>query len=73
MDSQPWILAVTIVLMLVVISFILALGWAWRSPSILIGMGSRAMERWTFRLRTNVSFPVPDEDDYDDLETRNYA
>ena len=28
MDSQPWILAVTIVLMLVVISFILALGWA---------------------------------------------
>ena len=32
MDSQPWILAVTIVLMLVVISFILALGWAWRSP-----------------------------------------
>ncbi len=28
MDSQPWILAVTIVLMLVVISFIFALGWA---------------------------------------------
>ena len=37
MDSQPWILAV--------ISFILALVWAWRSPSILIGMGSRVMER----------------------------
>ena len=28
MDSQPWIFAVTIVLMLVVISFIFALGWA---------------------------------------------
>ena len=28
MDSQPWILAVTIFLMLVVISFIFALGWA---------------------------------------------
>jgi len=39
----------------------------------LIGMGSRAMERWTFRLRTNVSFPVPNEDDDDDLETRSYA
>ena len=73
MDSQPWILAVTIVLMLVVNSFILALGWAWRSPSILIGMGSRAMERWTFRLRTNVSFPVPNEAYDDDLETRSYA
>ena len=29
MDSQPWILAVTIVLMWGVISFIFALGWAW--------------------------------------------
>ena len=28
MDSQPWISPVTIVLMLVVISFIFALGWA---------------------------------------------
>ena len=73
MDSQPWILAVTIVLMLVVISFILSLCWACRSPSILIGMGSRAMERWTFRLRTNVSFPVSNEDYDDDLETGSYA
>ncbi len=73
MDSQPWILAATIVLMLVVISFILALGWAWRSPSILIGMGPRAIERWTFRLRTNVSFPVSNEDDDDDLATGSYA
>ena len=73
MNSQPWILAVTIVLILVVISFILARGWTWRSPSILIGMGSRAMERWTFRLRTNVSFPVPNGDGDDDLEARSYA
>jgi len=54
MNSQPWILAVTIILMLVVISFILVLGWAWRSPSVLIKKGSMAMEWWTFRLRTNV-------------------
>ena len=70
MNSQPWILAVTMILMLVVISLILVLGWAWRSPSFLIKMGSMAMERWTFRLRTNVSFLVPDEDD---LETGSYA
>jgi hypothetical protein len=59
--------------MLVVVSFILVLGWAWRSPLVLIGMGLRAIDRWTSRLRTNVSFPVPNEDDDDYLETRSYA
>ncbi len=73
MESQPWILAVTIILMLVVISFILAMGWAWRSPSILIGMGLRATGRWTSCLRTRLSFPVPNEEDEDYLETRSYA
>jgi len=73
MDSHPWLLAVTIFLMLIVISLILVLGWAWRVPRILIGVGLRATDRWTVRLRTKVSLPVPDDQDEDYLETRSFA
>jgi hypothetical protein len=73
MDSHPWLLTVTIFLTLIVISLIIALGWAWRLPLILFGMGSRVTDRWSSRLRTNASLPVPNEEDEDYLETRSFA
>jgi hypothetical protein len=73
MDSHPWLLAVAIFLGLILVSFILAMEWTRRLPSIFIEMGLRATDRWTSRPRTNVSFPVPNEDDEDYLETRSYA
>jgi len=73
MDSHPWLLAITIFLGLIVVSFIMVMGWAWRLPSIFIRMGLRATDSWTSRLRTNVMLPVPNEEDEDYLETRSYA
>jgi hypothetical protein len=73
MDSQPWLLAAVIIVTLIVVSCVMVVGWAWRSPLILIGMGLRATGQWTSRPRTNVSFPVPNEEDDDYLETRSYA
>ena len=62
-----------IVLMLIALSFLLILGWAWRLPLIIVGLVSSATGRWIPRLRPQVSLPVPDEQDEDYLEKRSYA
>jgi hypothetical protein len=62
-----------IILMLIATSFLLILGWAWRLPLIIVEFVSSATGRWISRFRTQVSLPVPDEQDEDYLETRSYA
>ena len=61
MALRGWLLGGIIILMLIAVSFLLLLGWAWRLPLIIVGLVSWAMGRWTSRLRTEVSLPVPDE------------
>ncbi len=73
MALHGWLFGGIIILMLIAVSFLLLLGWTWRLPLIIAGLVSGAMGRWTFRLRTEVSLPVPDEQDEDYLETRSYV
>ena len=73
MVSHDWQLGEIIILMLIAVSFLLILGWVWRLPLIIGGFVSSATGRWISRLRTQVSLPVPDEQDEDYLETRSYA
>ncbi len=61
MALHGWLLGGIIILMLIAVSILLILGWAWRLPLIIVGLVSGAMGRWTSWLRTEVSLPVPDE------------
>ncbi len=73
MASHGWLLGGIIILMLIAVSFLFILGWAWRLPLMVNGIGSAATGLLTSRFRTEVSLPVPDEEDEDYLETRSYA
>ena len=73
MDSQYWLVGGFLVFILLAVSFLLILGWAWRLPLMVNGIGSAATDLLTSRLRSTVSLPVPDEQDEDYLETRSYA
>jgi len=73
MDSHYWLVGGFLVLILMAVSFLFILGWAWRLLLMVNGIGSAATDLLTSRLRANVSLPVPDEQDEDYLETRSYA
>ena len=73
MDSHYWFVDGFLVFILVAVSFLIILGWAWRLPSMANGIGWAATDLLTSRLRAIVSLPMPDEQDEDYLETRSYA
>ena len=73
MDSHYWLMGGFFVFILVAVSFLFILGWAWRLPLMASVIGSAATDLLTSRLRATVSLPVPDEQDEDYLETRSYA
>ena len=73
MDSHYWFVGGFLVFILVAVSFLIILGWAWRLPSMANGIGLAATDLLTSRLRAIVSLPMPDEQDEDYLETRSYA
>lgn len=73
MDSHYWLVGGFFVFILIAVSFLFILGWAWRLLLMVNGIGSAATDLLTSRLRANVSLPVPDEQDEDYLETRSYA
>ena len=73
MDSHYWLVGGFLVFILIAVSFLFILVWAWRLPLMVNGIGSAATDLLTSRLRANVSLPVPDEQDEDYLETRSYA
>lgn len=73
MDSYYWLVGGFLVFILIAVSFLFILVWAWRLPLMVNGTGSAATDLLTSRLRANVSLPVPDEQDEDYLETRSYA
>ena len=73
MDSYYWLVGGFLVFILIAVSFLFILVWAWRLPLVVNGIGSAVTDLLTSRLRANVSLPVPDEQDEDYLETRSYA
>jgi len=73
MDSYYWLVGGFLVFILIAVSFLFILVWAWCLPLMVNGTGSAATDLLTSRLRANVSLPVPDEQDEDYLETRSYA
>ena len=73
MDSHYWLVGGFLVFILMAVSFLFILGWAWRLLLMVNGIGWVATDLLTSRLRSTVSLPVPDEQDEDYLETRSYA
>lgn len=73
MDLHYWLAVGLVVLILMAVSFLFVLGWAWRFPQMVYVIGSAVADRWTSRLRANEYMPVPDPQDEDYLETRSYA
>jgi len=73
MDSQYWLVGGFLAFILMAVSFLIILTWAWRLPSMANRIGLAATDLLTSRLRAIVRLPVPDEQDEDYLETRNYA
>ena len=73
MDSHYWLVREFLVFILMAVSFLFILGWAWRLLLMVNGIGWAATDLLTSRLRSTVSLPVPDEQDEDYLETRSYA
>ena len=73
MDSHYWLVGGFLVFILMAVSFLFILGWAWRLLLMVNGIGWAATDLLTSRLRSTVSLPVPDDQDEDYLETRSYA
>ena len=73
MDSQYWLRGGFLAFILMAVSFLIILTWAWRLPSMANGNGLADTDLLTSRLRAIVGLPVPDEQDEDYLETRSYA
>ena len=73
MNSRFWLVGGLFVFILMAVSILFILGWAWRLLLMVNGIGSAATYLLTSRLRAKVSLPVPDEEDEDYLETRSYA
>ena len=73
MDSYYWLVGGFLVFILIAVSFLFILVWAWRLLLVVNGIGSADTDLLPSRLRANVSLPVPDEQDDDYLETRSYA
>ena len=73
MDSHYWLVGGFLVFILMAVSFLFILGWAWRLLLMVNWIGWAATDLLTSRLRAIVGLPVPDEQDEDYLETRSYA
>ena len=73
MDSHYWLVGGFLVFILMAVSFLFILGWAWRLLLMVNGIGWAATDLLPSRRRSTVSLPVPDEQDEDYLETRIYA
>ena len=73
MGYYAWLWGGITVLMLIAVLLMLIMGWAWRLPSMVHGMGSAAAGLWTSWRCPMLDLPVPNEEDEDYLETRSCA